>query len=70
MKRFIEMSDAGRTVLARMDNICDSLVPSDIRELLGEIDRLKAMVKRLIDDDMGPAKWSRVISDAKQLLSK
>lgn len=39
MKSFIEMSDAGRMVLARMDNICDELVPSDIRRLLGEIEK-------------------------------
>lgn len=48
MKRFIEMSDIGRMVLARMDNICDSLVPSDIRVLLGEIEKRNSDIKILL----------------------
>lgn len=41
------------------------------RKAVNRIDALETMIKRLIDDDnMGPAKWSRAICDAKQLLSK
>lgn len=47
-----------------------NLSHTNARDLLAYAGKLEEMVRRLTDADMGPVKWSRVISDAKQLLSK
>ena len=42
---FINMTPNQRFEAATKDNICDQIVPSDIRQLLGEINKLEEMNK-------------------------
>lgn len=40
---------------ARRDEACKLFVPSDIRQMLGEVERLRGTLKALADDEAVPA---------------